>query len=260
MIDHAYHPHIIDLIFEHAPPASLFAMSHACSAWRHRSHRKFTYIRSFSVRRTRKSRIAVRYKLGRDGPRFRAILDRPAGLSMLKHCRVLDLVSVVHLERTRQLVPPAHTVRFRSADRDSLSILPDTVKRLVFSNTFPSFARDLKVESIVYTDSGTSPGPMRLDAPFPHVLKAITYVLTSGENAHPAAYVGKLRGIITMSCEARIPLRRVNIPLSFVDSVALNPALDPQGLVRFMTLDEYRESIGEREFAIETDWRTDLKL
>lgn len=273
MIDHAYYPHIIDLIFSFASHSSLFAMSHVCSGWRQRAHVKFTHVHDLSVDIGWSGRLEVEFRLGANGPKFWGVPFQREKLRMLEHCRILDVISLpprTHVPLDK-FVPSARTIRYRCTRAmlyDTRQISPGTsVRRLVYFDEFPPLDRSISVEELVYVDSSSLQRPLAMPSSFPPAVRRVTYIFTGDPREHRAGYTEageelvpgdmlyrlRLHSVIVECLRTGVQLICVDIPAHVIVDEPDHPPS-----IRFLTLDEYRQAIGAEEFALETDWDTGL--
>lgn len=132
MIDHAYYPHIIDLVFESATFDSLLALSTACREWRERALGMIDHVYEFN------------------GVNFCYPFPTKQKHTA-RHCRILDISlepfdEIESLEDGLELfqkdAPNLDTIRFTDVGYMQMPVWAVTARRLVYARFDPDSERN----------------------------------------------------------------------------------------------------------------------
>lgn len=266
MIHHLFFPHIIDLIFEHAPCESLIVMGQVCREWRKRVESKIDHLHVDLRERSYSFPSSVSF--------YEAV----------RSCRVLD-INLEHpirhwassLNYLRKLTCRLDTVRLKEIVfvNDPRHIL--RARRIVFSavpcSSFPGIrAGDwTTAEKLVINHTprkGSNHGhcfkPEKRDAtlfPFPR-LKQLNIIL-HGDWACSRCLIHILDEAFDMCVPVTVVgaettgsldvFRPYFVEGSVLVKVEHSRKYTRQG-VKLVSHAEYRQAIGEKEYAIETSW------
>ncbi|EJT51434.1 hypothetical protein A1Q1_07406 [Trichosporon asahii var. asahii CBS 2479] len=289
-IDHQYFPHIIDVIFDTAPPASLAVMARACREWRDCVLSRFHHVQDVRIEQVDGAIQTVFYipTKSNEGVYYNHVGLTPNCLGLLAGCKILDITEDPSRRTIREL-PNLDTVRYHFDWQAYTAIsarqivcaghiypimeFDPTVKRLVihsggssdyfYSNTYPDLCGLTSLEELVllfedvlscledfdytedelaeYSDEDLSPD---LDCPL-WLLSTVEDVIHAGlEQGAKVLLVGtELWNTYAFGALKRGLMRTYDIELTSADDG-----------VTLMTVDGYRELVGEKEWEIETNF------
>lgn len=270
MIHHLFFPHIIDLIFEHAPCESLIVMGQVCCEWRKRVEAKIDHLH-VDLRQSS-------YSFPSSVPFYDAV----------RSCRVLDITlryptrhwasSVEHLKKlTRRL----DTVRLKEIQSVNYPRYILRARRIVFSALHPCFSFHdsdgsgikaggwITAEKLVINYRPRKGKkydyccrPEKQDATlFPQLKQLI--VILHGDWACSHCLVHIFDEAFDMSVpvtvvgaettKGRDAFQPYFVEGSVLVKVEHSRKYTRQG-VKVVSHAEYRQAIGEKEYAIETSW------
>lgn len=272
MIEHAYYPHIVEAIFDYAGFDSLVAMSQTCQDWRHRASAKIGHIYHF------------------DGESFYHPFDTTKE-NIVRQCRILDvafhptsLSSGFDAEaqqfghaRLPSYALNLDTIRFVDVGYLQTPIWYAAARRLVFGqfhcNWNPRFLQDkdftgralfIGVKRVIINHTLRTSRCHQLEPrSFFMTLREVVFVF-HGHEACPCCFLSVLRSA-----------RRTHVPVTVVgaETLTTHATFQPYRVegqkftkpsgdrrlavrgIRLLTHEEYRELIGEKEYAIETDFK-----
>lgn len=271
MIDHAYYPHIIDLIFESATFDSLVALSKVCREWRARALGMIDHVYQF------------------DGMSFQHPF-RTSRSNVERYCRVLDLSlhpwdGFEYLDqgfrRFKKDTPALETLRFFDIAYLTRPPLVFFARKLVYGRFQPDkyfflcggdHIRDEEyywgVKTLVINHTSDNIGCYKFKTGnFPPTLERVVFVFHGKEtcpccfmdvlnSARKAAVAVTVVGLETLQAQTTIQ------PYS-VREQKLMKSTDGRQLIKkgvtALTHDEYRQLVGEKEYEVETRWKLPVR-
>lgn len=283
-INHSYYPHVVDLILDHAPPASLLAMAKTCRNWTRCSLNRFYHVKN---PRVIKAHIVRHVSI--DNPLLGRISLSKGELVLLKGCKVLDITSRERRWRPWYL-PNLETVRYH----EGLAELPRThARQAVFQNHLPPFSRFLyKIKQtkqiVIYIskECGRLYWHKRALAHFPSAEQLVFIFDDDNDNSKLAPSEGTsspanrldmdydfletVKHVVVAAVQKKIRVMLVGTERWNVETFNVlklgvervykhsDDNLDFYRPISLSTLGVYREFVGEEQWAVMTDWKGTL--
>lgn len=279
MLNPASYPHIFDAIFDYAFPTSYLVLRHVCREWRLKVLARCYHLRPGVTLDVTGEDIRSVFFQGEHWAGSAELSLRGAEHA-LRYCRILDvadeefflwpLAPNVDVVRFGARVPEGLSLPF--VDRFVLSSLPPMLdpvwranKLVLNHNSYTGLAWDRithtdlpAVKEVVYIfDSDALAAEKREGLSAPEgVLIATFYRLgkilhAAAAKGVPVTVVGAEALDLTEERPPGQPELQGHAIVEFLKETVLDPA-------RYMSREAYRESIGEVDFAIETDFTTPL--
>lgn len=276
---------IIDEIFDAAPPASLAVMAKTCHEWRELALSKFYHVHDLRIEATEDSFVARLWApIGRPEPLYYdGLVLTGTELSLLAGCKILDITedpshrSIQHLPNldtvrchfdvgthhsipARQIVCEGHIYPIETAN--------PTVKRLVvysgghndyfYSNTYPALDGLTSLEEMVLLFEDV-PSCME---DFDYTRAEVAYYLDDDmepELECPLWLLSTMEDVIFAGRDQGAQVLLVGTEqwtAQAFDALKgrLERMFDDDEPISFVTVKEYRAQVGEKEWAIETDF------
>lgn len=276
MLHYDSYPHIFDLIFDYAFPASHLTLRHVNREWREKVLARCYHLQP---------RVAMDDGLvGFNGDLWEesAVVPIRRAEHVLRYCRILDSVDDGYL--LWPLTPNIDTVRFLD---DQIYIPEDLtlpfVDRMVLANVPPFLDPRWSMNKLVVNHRQYSGiGWDRIDHTSLPATKKIVYIFDA-ESLQQDKASGSIQEGLVIATFYRLgkilhAAAAYSIPVTVVGAEALDlseerppdqPELRGDAIIEFlkttvldpatyMSREAYRDSIGETEFAIETDFTTEL--
>lgn len=275
MIHHAYYPHIIDLIFHYAPFDLLLVMTATCRQWRERALEMIDHIYDYDTvgfyiphgttveKGTRHCRILDVKR--RDGP-------TPHGLSvgirkfqdegLIPALHTVRLMDTAYLRKPPTIHVNAPRVVYERFQPDKYS--PSSARLELDRDAETEFERCSALSKLVINHTSRNIGCVgRSTGRLSHYLQQVVFVFHGKETCPCCLHdflheAGQASKSVTVSVVGAETLRDLSSLQRYdIQGKTLISREDPQGSwpsrpVKLLTHEEYRQSIGEREYAIET--------
>ncbi|EKD03139.1 hypothetical protein A1Q2_02588 [Trichosporon asahii var. asahii CBS 8904] len=271
MIDHAYYPHIIDLIFDFAEFDALLAMSRTCREWRDRSRGKIDHVYQFDG-----MYMCYPFPINRT--------------KALHYCRTLDVAMNPldefdsledGLELVRRAAPNLDTVRFVDIGCLKMPVWVVPTRRLVYGRFDPNpdlygfgepeddepCASSVKKVVINHTSDRASCHHFKAED-FSVPTDEVVFIF-HGKETCPCCFMAVIRATQIGS----VPLTVVGI-----ESLSKQTTIQPYNVrkqkltrsvgghrqakrgVTALTHMEYRQLVGEKEYAMDTNFEKPRQL